>query len=480
MSYRATVADARRELVYDARITGRSDGSLAFEVIAEPRTDVLTNRTGFIVLHPVDGVAGRPVTILHVDGSEERSHFPQVIDPACPFRDIRAVSHEVAPGTWATCTMEGDAFEMEDQRNWSDASYKTYVRPLAKPWPYTLPKGEPVVQSVRLAISGDVRVSATPAADSRTVRVTIGDEVGRLPAIGIGVPAVEAEHALAAGELLARLAPRWLACEIDLRRGDGLQELAALPRARRTDRRGGHARGHHPRQPRPAGRALGAGRDRRPRLGLAPAAVSVFPAQDMVSVQPNAPWPEMPSFEQTYAAARAAFPAAQLGGGMAAYFTELNRKRPPAAPLDYVTHTTCPTVHAADDRSVMETIEALPYQILSTRAFMGDGLAYRIGPSQIGCRENPYGKATAPNPANARVCLSHDRPSPARPVQRRLDAGLRGGLRARRNRRRGFRRADRPVRPHLPPDELRSAVLRRTRWPGRLPGLSRRGRSRGS
>jgi hypothetical protein len=90
---------------------------------------------------------------------------------------------------------------------------------------------------------------------------------------------------------------------------------------------------------------------------------------------------------------------------MAAYFTELNRKRPPAALLDYVTHTTCPIVHAADDRSVMETIEALAYQIASTRAFMGD-LPYRIGPSQIGCRENPYGKSTAPNPGDARVCLS--------------------------------------------------------------------------
>ena len=37
---------------------------------------------------------------------------------------------------------------------------------------------------------------------------------------------------------------------------------------------------------------------------------------------------------------------------------------------------------------------------------MGATLAYRIGPSQIGCRENPYGKSTAPNPDNARVCLS--------------------------------------------------------------------------
>jgi hypothetical protein len=37
---------------------------------------------------------------------------------------------------------------------------------------------------------------------------------------------------------------------------------------------------------------------------------------------------------------------------------------------------------------------------------MGDRLSYRIGPSQLGCRENPYGRATAANPDNKRVCLS--------------------------------------------------------------------------
>ena len=125
VTYRARCADAKRELLYDARIEGRADGSLSFEAVAEPRTDVLTNRTGFIVLHPVDGVAGRPAKILHVDGREERSTFPEVIDPRCPFRDVRALSHEVVPGTWAVCTMEGDSYETEDQRNWSDASYKT-------------------------------------------------------------------------------------------------------------------------------------------------------------------------------------------------------------------------------------------------------------------------------------------------------------------------------------------------------------------
>ena len=140
--------------------------------------------------------------------------------------------------------------------------------------------------------------------------------------------------------------------------------------------------------------------------GLKPSAITIFPTEDMKSVLPGSSWPTMPGFQEIYAAARDAFPGIALGGGMATYFTELNRKRLPAALLDYVTHTTCPNVHAPDDRSVMETLEALPYQIKSTRAFMGAQIPYRIGPSQLGCRENPYGKATAPNRDNGRVCLS--------------------------------------------------------------------------
>src|SRR3546814_12313933 len=77
--------------------------------------------------------------------------------------------------------------------------------------------------------------------------------------------------------------------------------------------------------------------------------------------------------------------------------------------LDYVTHTTCSAVHAPDDRSVMETLESLQYVIRSTRGFIGDA-PYRVGPSAIGCRDNPYGQATSPNPDNGRVCLSRSDP----------------------------------------------------------------------
>ena len=60
----------------------------------------------------------------------------------------RSLKHQVMPGVTATVLMEGNKFEMEDHRNWMDASYKTYVCSLLDPWPYTLKKGEAFVQRI--------------------------------------------------------------------------------------------------------------------------------------------------------------------------------------------------------------------------------------------------------------------------------------------------------------------------------------------
>ncbi|RUU77069.1 hypothetical protein EOC06_24975, partial [Mesorhizobium sp. M7A.F.Ca.MR.362.00.0.0] len=110
-----------------------------------------------------------------------------------------------------------------------------------------------------------------------------------------------------------------------------------------------------------------------------------------------------------YAAARRAFPDIRLGGGMFSYFTELNRKRVPADQLDFITHCTCPIVHAADDLSIMQSLEALPFITRSARAIFG-AKPYRIGPSTIAMRQNPYGSATKPNPGGQRVAMADSDP----------------------------------------------------------------------
>lgn len=94
---------------------------------------------------------------------------------------------------------------------------------------------------------------------------------------------------------------------------------------------------------------------------------------------------------------------------MLSYFTELNRKRVPARALDFITHCTNPIVHASDDLSVMQTLEALPFITRSTRAIYGDK-AYRIGPSTIAMRQNPYGSRTMENPAGARITMAKTDP----------------------------------------------------------------------
>ena len=90
---------------------------------------------------------------------------------------------------------------------------------------------------------------------------------------------------------------------------------------------------------------------------------------------------------------------------MFSYFTELNRKRVPAGLLDFITHCTCPIVHAGDDLSVMQSLEALPFITASARAIFGEN-HYRIGPSTIAMRQNPYGGATKANPGGQRIAMA--------------------------------------------------------------------------
>jgi D-apionolactonase len=403
VTYDARCRDAKRSLIYRAEISCGADGALRFDAIAFPETDFLTNRTGFIVLHPLTGVAGYPVEVEHVDKRKVKDKFPAIINPVQPFYGIRSLRHKVANGLFVTCCMEGDTFEMEDHRNWTDASFKTYVRPLAEPWPYTLRKGVEIKQAVSLTFSGKLpRPKA--AGRAKPVEIALGKAGGALPAIGIAVPEAEADAAFANASLIAQSGARHLVCEADGRKGGLSGTLGVYQRLGKATHADVILEVILPGAQSPS-TELAPIAEAVKRNGLIPAAVSVSPAMDLRGVLPGSKGPDGPTLAEIYRAARAAFRGVRIGGGTLAFFTELNRKRPPTDHLDFVTHTTCPIVHAADDVSVMETLEALPYVVQSAKAFI-NGKAYCIGPSSIPARLNPYGASTASNPNNGRVCLS--------------------------------------------------------------------------
>lgn len=394
------------DFVWHGSYRGEADGTLTCIGKGRPEKDFVTCRTGFVILHPLRGVVGEPMTVEHTDGSIEEAVVPAQIVPDQPYLLVRAMTHSPLPGVRATIRIEGDSWETEDHRNWTDASLKTYSRPLSLPWPYEIAGGEEVSQSVTLRFSGALPAKPVQAGP---VTVSLGAEAGTMPEVGLSVLPEDAELAAGAAALTKQAAVSHLNCRLDLRSAAWQAPLAHYRHL--ADATGANLvleiilRGDQE----PAAELAPVAAAIR-EADLSPAAVVVTPAADLVSYPPGRPFPEgVPSFEAIAAAARAAFPGARIGGGMLSNFTELNRKRPPRGVFDFITHATSSVVHAADDRSVMETLESIGHIIHSTRKITG-GEPYRIGPSHIGNSFNPYGSRVTPNPDNGRVTMARVEP----------------------------------------------------------------------
>lgn len=407
ITYHAVAGSGRERFEYQARIEGSSDGVLSFAGQGETPHGMLINRTGFVVLHPIEGISGSPVTIRHTDGREVEGRFPGKINPIQPMMDLRELVHHTPGGQRVSCLMQGDAFEMEDQRNWTDASYKTYVRPLALPWPYRIEPGENIAQKITLTVSG----TAPAIASAGPVEVRLGEVSDNIvPPLGLGLQPEDAKTMLENAEALSGLGAHHVICHYDPRRGhdagtlkmqaDAARAIGAVPWLEAViENVEDIAAGVEV-------AALGKiARD----LGDPFETVLVSPASDLKCTLPGSPWPPAPDAERLYHVTRSAFPKARIGGGMFSFFTELNRKRPPTEALDLITFTTAAIFHAGDDRSMMQTLECLPH-MTRTVPDIAQGLPYSVGPSAISMRDNPYGEAALANPDNIRQAVNFNDP----------------------------------------------------------------------
>ncbi|WP_205910376.1 hypothetical protein [Rhizobium sp. FKL33] len=404
ITYRASYSapDGAR-LVADIVIEGEAE-RIRFTADFTAQGDFETARAGFTVLHPIVGVSGEPVTVGHADGSVEQAHWPRAIDPWQPFEEIASITHRVAPGITAETCFAGDIFEMEDQRNWTDGSYKTYVRPLALPWPYRLESGARHSQSVELILSAGAAAPALARSDTPS-SLALSPKAVRLPEIGVGLRPDCAEAEARHLPLLEQIGARHLIAHYDPIAGHGSEALKHYANVARSSglkltlECAVACKGHLDDEMAELAALVS-------EANLPIDTLFVSPSVDRQSTPPGSAWPDCPPLEDLYQAARKSFPGIRLGGGMLSYFTELNRKRIPGHLVDYVSHCTNPIVHAADDLSVMQTFEALADVVASARALYGDK-PYRIGPSTIAMRQNPYGAATKDNPTLSRIPMAN-------------------------------------------------------------------------
>ena len=146
------------------------------------------------VLHPLRECAGRPCLIETGTGKRE-ARFPEDISPEQPFKDLRAITHRVAPGIQAEVRFEGDIFETEDHRNWTNANFKTYCTPLDLPYPVKIEKGTKISQAVVLRLLRSSGAALPPKSTSSDVVTLVpAGPSRRLPHIGFGYVPFSAAH----------------------------------------------------------------------------------------------------------------------------------------------------------------------------------------------------------------------------------------------------------------------------------------------
>ena len=215
IAFETKFGDEFQSMSAKVSIRGSPDDTLIFAVAAIAESDFATNRTGLVVLHPLQGVAGRPVEIGRTDGTLEVRRFPDLIKPSQPFFAIRSMTHEAVPGVAVCVEMNGEKFETEDHRNWMDASFKTYSGSLKDPWPYVISKGESVEQSICVTIKGKPPARAAAAFNHGTAVLKVGEEAGDMPMFGCAMSDRSEDANTTNCELINRINPAYLVARMD-------------------------------------------------------------------------------------------------------------------------------------------------------------------------------------------------------------------------------------------------------------------------
>lgn len=161
------------DFAWQATLSGSSDGQLRFSMEGAARSTFQRNRIGICVHYPPE-CAGVPVRVTHADGQVSAAHFPVLVEPRrrlngqlqpCPpFDRVIGVAHALPGGRWAELRLTGDLFELEDQRNWIDGSFKLYSTPLTLPFPVEIAAGTTVAQHLTLALTGPDLARVVPGA----------------------------------------------------------------------------------------------------------------------------------------------------------------------------------------------------------------------------------------------------------------------------------------------------------------------------
>ncbi len=371
-------------------VVGTDDGVIVYEMDAVAGGAFRHSKIGLNIHHglvPYRNCSFRATTESgEVTGILAEDVEPQLVRDGsltAMFDHFDAISFELGDLT-AEFQFEGDRFEMQDHRNWSDANYKTYGTPLSFGFPRDVTEGERLWQRITVRLHGD------PVGGEQPEEIALGgDQPTRLPSIGhrlttVGEPAEK---------VLGLLRPDFLRVEV---RPDE-QLSARLAEARKLTSGGVPLEivsMVDPDDPKPAIEDL-------QRVLTAEhadvARVIVLAAAQGFSEFKGATPPELG--EEVSRQLVTAGVSVPVFSGTDQFFNEVNRARPDYTRLDGVAFSLNPQVHACDDRSLMANVEALPDVAAFCRR-MYPGAELSVGPVHL---VGPNGPFPAGPPSSAGV-----------------------------------------------------------------------------
>ena len=378
--------DKKNRCIFKTNIKVENGTKISILTTITPTCDIWTNRAGFVLLHPLKGVCGTEVNITS-DGKTSKEKFPYFISPTQPFYNIEKIEQNI-DDIKLTIKLNADMpFECEDQRNWSDASFKTYYRPLSEPYPYKLSKNISLTQSIKIDIASsssekknlkksmqnltkstiptlfehcnlhDYEQNSVDITDKKIIRIDTTESTWHEDLKGI-------MQFLIKDELLMEII-----LPDDEQQSDIILKKLSAVISQNTY-------------------------------------IVPLPKAYLKSYQPLDDFPLALTPSQSLVLANRYFDKKYLGCGVLTYFPEFNRHGVASHLAGFIYHSNTATIHDTSDKAVMQTLESMPYIYETALVKTGSYMPYKLGLSTIALQSNPYGNSIGGNELRIRETMS--------------------------------------------------------------------------
>jgi D-apionolactonase len=378
INYTAHYKNVEIDFIADYQILGKPDGSISLSMKGKALYSFLKNRIGFCILHPLQGIKGQICTITNSKGQVSHAHFPTEVSAKSPMKNIKSMewSNQVA-----TCQLdfEGDIWETEDQRNWTDSSFKTFCTPLSIPYPVHIEKDTEINQ--RIVFSAQLREPQKSSINNLDLLSIKIDKEKQYAIPKIGLAESTLSRKLFDNEVIILREANFYHLRFDLKFSEqNWQEKLDIAR---YNAQSIHAKLELVLHFSPdfieelqilKEYALEKGKENLP-------IAIVWTIDEKTRISNDI------LIEETIPELHRLFPKAKIGGGTDAYFAEFNRNIFDATLLDFVTFAASPQVHAFDNDTLVENIES-QYDVLEGSAKLYQSKALAISPITLKQRFN--------------------------------------------------------------------------------------------